>query len=80
MASVEDTSPAAEARYRELLAQAGPMRRLEIFSQLTMASRELALAGIKRESPEASPLELRARLAERLYGSDVRKRLFPEVE
>lgn len=76
---MQDTSPAAEARYRELLARVSPAKRLEMCGRLTVASREMTLAGIRREAPGASPLEVRARLAERLYGVEVRRRLFPSV-
>lgn len=76
---MQDTSPAAEARYRALLAGLSPAKRLEMCGRLTAASREMALAGIRRDDPSASPLEVRARLAERLYGAEVRRRLFPDV-
>ncbi len=74
-----DTSPAAAARYRALLAGLSPVKRLEMCGRLTAASRAMAVAGIRRDDPNASPLEIRARLAERLYGVEVRRRLFPDV-
>lgn len=76
---MQDTSPSAEARYRELLSQTSPEKRLEMCGRLTAASREMARAGIRLEAPDASPLEVRARLAERLYGVEIRRRLFPDV-
>lgn len=76
---MDDTSQEADERYRELLRQAGPVQRLRIVGQLTRASRQMACAGIKRQYPDASPEQVQAHLTERLYGIEVRKRLFPDV-
>jgi hypothetical protein len=77
-AYVNDTSPAALARYFELLREAGPGKRLAICASLTQAVRELAIAGIKAAHPDRQlgPEELREKLAERLYGVDVARRVF----
>ena len=48
---MSDTSPKANARYFELLRQAGPEGRLEICLGLSRATRELAIAGIKQAHP-----------------------------
>jgi hypothetical protein len=78
LTSVSDTSPKANARYFELLRQAGPERRLAICASLSRATRELAIAGIKQAYPDRllSDDELRPRLAERLYGAEVARRVF----
>ena len=75
---VSDTSPKANARYFELLRQAGPERRLQICLALSRATRELAIAGIKLAHPERtlSDDQLRQKLAERLYGVEVARRVF----
>ena len=75
---VSDTSPKASARYFELLRQAGPERRLAICVGLSRATRELAIAGIKQKYPDRalSDAELRQKLAERLYGPEVARRVF----
>jgi len=75
---VRDTSPKANARYFELLRQAGPERRLEICLGLSRATRELAIAGIKQAHPDRTLAddELREKLAERLYGAEVARRVF----
>ena len=75
---MRDTSPKANARYFELLRQAGPERRLAICLGLSRAMRELAIAGIKRSHPDRvlSADELRQKLAERLYGAEVARRVF----
>ena len=43
---------------------------------LTRSVRELAVAGIRAERPELTPRQVQARLAERLYGTAVARRLF----
>lgn len=47
--------------------------------KLSMAVRELALAGIRERHPEASEQEVRVRLAVRLYGREAATRLFGAV-
>ncbi len=76
---MQDTSPAAEKRYFELLAAKSPMERLEITIRLCTVVRKLAEAGIRAQYPDASSDEVRAKLAERLYGRHVAMRLFPTV-
>jgi hypothetical protein len=72
---VLDTDEISGRRYRELLKQAGPARRLEMCAQLTTAAREMALAGLQRERPEASAIEIRRALAACIYGAEVAERL-----
>ena len=75
---VRDTSLKANVRYFDLLRRAGPERRLAICLGLTRATRELAIAGIKRSHPDRvlSDDEIRQKLAERLYGAEVARRVF----
>ena len=79
---VRDTSPKANARYFELLRQAGPARRLEICLGLARATRELAIAGIKQAHPDRllSDHELRRMLAQRLYGAEVARRVLSGLD
>jgi hypothetical protein len=72
---VQDTDEASERRYRELLREAGPTRRLEMCARLSAATREMALAGLRREHPGASPIEMQRALAARMYGASVAERL-----
>jgi len=74
---VEDTSPRATARYFDLLRQAGPAKRLAICASLTAAARELAAAGIRASHPgrDLSAEEIRAKLAARIYGDEVARRM-----
>jgi hypothetical protein len=75
---VQDTSPSGAARYFELLRQAGPAKRLAICAGLTRAARELAIAGIKASHPgrQLTEGELREKLAERIYGAEIARRVF----
>jgi hypothetical protein len=73
---VSDTSPAAQRRYDDLLRQRTPVQRLATAVSLSRAVRTMAVAGIRAAHPNASPREVAAQLAERLYGQEVSKRLF----
>jgi hypothetical protein len=66
-----DTSPEAQRRYFERLAQLTPSARLALMRQSSRMIRQLAEATIRRDHPDASPDEVRARLAVRLYGREV---------
>jgi hypothetical protein len=77
--AVIDTSPAANARYHELLRSMPPERRLEVAMGLTQTVRELALAGIRGRHPQADEHEMRVRLTVRLYGRTAAVRLFGAV-
>ena len=46
---------------------------------LTRAAQVMTRAGIRTRHPGASPRELDARYAVRVYGADVARRLFPEI-
>jgi hypothetical protein len=78
LVSVSDTSAKSTDRYFDLLRQAGPAQRLAICASLTRAVRELAIAGIKASHPghALTGQELREKLAARLYGAEVARRLF----
>jgi hypothetical protein len=76
---IQDTQPAALARYHELLRAQAPYERLARASALTRMVRQLAVAGIKQRHPDASEREVRVRLAVRLYGREAAGRLFGEL-
>jgi hypothetical protein len=75
----QDTSPAASARYHELLRAMPPERRLEAAMRLSRGVRALAIAGIREDHPGIDEDELRVRLTVRLYGRAVAERLFGTV-
>ena len=77
---VQDTSREADGRYFELLRARSPAERAAILAGLNASVRRLAVASIREKHPGASEREVAARLAERLYGIEVRARLFPDVD
>jgi hypothetical protein len=79
-ALVDDTSAKARRRYEELLRATSPAARLAIAVSLSEAARELAMAGIRSAYPGISDREATARLAERMYGAETARRLFPEFD
>ena len=72
-----DTSPAAEARYFELLAERSPVERLAIALRLSTMVRTLAEAAIRADAPALADRAVRNRLADRLYGPEVAEKVFP---
>jgi hypothetical protein len=76
---MQDTSSVALDRYHQLLRAQAPHQRLSQAVALSKMTRELAEAGIQQRFPTASPAEIRIRLAVRLYGADVARRLFGDV-
>lgn len=71
---MRDTRPSALDRYHELLRARSPRERLAQSARLTLAVRELAMAGLRLRHPGASDEELRVRLVVRLYGREAAKR------
>lgn len=69
-----DTTERADEVQFELLRKMTPMQRAEIFTALTLAVQELALAGWRQRFPNATEDELRMRMAvQRLGAETVRK-------
>lgn len=71
-----DTQPEAEQVQLELLRQAPPWRKLELLGQLNQAARTLALSGLRRRYPQATPEELRRCLADLLLGQDLASQVY----
>ena len=71
-----DTRPEAEAVLIGLLRQAPPWRKLIMVGQLNQAVRTLALSGLRTRHPEATPQELRRRLADLLLGPDLAAQVY----
>ena len=80
-----DTRPEAERVQIELLRQAPAWRKLEMVGQLNQTVRTLALSGLRQRHPEATPQELRRRLADLTLGPALAAQVygppgFPEGE
>jgi hypothetical protein len=79
MRIVRDTSPAANARYHELLRAMAPEKRLEAAMKLSQAIRAMAMAGLRESFPQADEHERKVRLTVRLDGREAAARLFGSV-
>ena len=76
-----DTRPEAERVQIELLRQAPAWRKLEMVGQMNRTVRTLALSGLRQRYPQATPEELRRRLADLLFGPALAVRVYgPLVE
>jgi hypothetical protein len=71
-----DTHPEAERVQIELLRQAPAWRKLEMVGQLNQTVRTLALSGLRQRHPEATPQELRRRLADLLLGPNLAAQVY----
>lgn len=74
--AVRDTSLAATRRYYDHLRRLSPQERLECAASLSSAVRELAKIGARMQFPTASPAQIRALVAERMYGRVLAERFF----
>jgi hypothetical protein len=76
MALFSDTRPEAERVLLELLRQAPPYRKLEMVAQMNETVRALALSGLQERYPQATPEELRRRLADVLLGPALAEKVY----
>ena len=67
-------------RYYELLRARTPLARITIAAKQSATVRSLAESAIRAADPQAPAGVVRARLASRLYGTEVTARLFPGVQ
>ncbi len=77
---LSDTRPEAERVQIELLRQAPAWRKLELVGQMNLTVRLLALSGLRQRYPEATPDELRRRLADLLLGPALATRVYGPLE
>ena len=75
-----DTRPEAEAVLIDLLRQAPPWRKLHMVGQLNQTVRTLALSGLRQRYPDATPQELRRRLADLLLGPDLAAQVYGPLQ
>jgi hypothetical protein len=71
-----DTRPEAEQVLFELLRQAPSWRKLEMLGQLNQMAQTLALSGLRQRHPQATPQELRRRLADLLLGTTLAEQVY----
>lgn len=65
---VSDTAPDIEKMRLEAFRQMSPQRKMQLWAQLNEDARAIAMSGLRQRYPNASPAELRRRLAGLLYG------------
>jgi hypothetical protein len=78
-----DTSPTAERVLFTLARQAPPWRKVELMGEMYQTVCDLALSGLRVRFPDASPTELRRRLADILLGAELASRVYgpaPQTE
>lgn len=71
-----DTSPEAEAVLLRLWRETPGWRKWAMAEQLNRTARELALAGLRRRHPDASPALLRRHLADLLLGPELAAQVY----
>jgi len=76
-----DTSADAERVQIEILRAMPSWRKFQLWNDLNMAMRHVALEGLRNRFPSASPAELQRRLATLLLGSDLAAQVYgPEPD
>ncbi len=71
-----DTAPEAERVQIELVRRAPTWRKLHLLAQMNSALRTLALSGLRERYPQATPEELRRRLADLWLGTELAARVY----
>jgi hypothetical protein len=74
-----DTPPGERARYYAMIRRLTPEQRAAKVTSLSRAVRDLARAGIRRERPQASAVEVEIELVSRLYGVETARLLAPHL-
>ncbi|MFQ5401710.1 MAG: hypothetical protein ACE5E7_19190 [Anaerolineae bacterium] len=74
-----DTSPEAETVLFKLWRETPAWRKLEMMESLNQGARQLALMGLRQRFPDASPEELRRRLASIVLGEDLASRVYGPI-
>lgn len=70
-----DTTPEVEAIQFAFYRSAPTWKKLGMMSDLNRSMRTLAMSGLRKRHPNATPEELRYRLAELLYGSEIAEKM-----
>jgi len=74
-----DTSPAAEAVLFKLWRETPAWRKLEMLEGLNRMARQLAVMGLRKRFPDASPEELKRRFATIVLGEDLANRVYGSI-
>ncbi len=79
-AFLSDTHPQAERMQIELLRQAPPWKRLDMYVQLYRAVRDLSYMGLRDRFPNDPPRRLQRRLADLLLGPELAEKAYGPLE
>lgn len=71
-----DTTPEVEAILFQLWRETPAWRKLEMMENLNRTARQLALAGLRRRHPDASPEKLHRLLADMLLGPELAAQVY----
>ena len=71
-----DTTPEVEAVLFQLWRETPAWRKLEMMENLNRTARQLALAGLRRRHPDASPEDLHRLLADMLIGPELATQVY----
>ncbi|MBM4457585.1 MAG: hypothetical protein FJ011_07465 [Chloroflexi bacterium] len=77
---LSDTHPDAERVLIELMREAPAWRKLALVAQMNETVRVLLLSGLRERYPQATPDELRRRLADLLLGPELAARAYGSLE
>lgn len=75
-----DTAAEIEARQARAWGEMTPAQKADLITGLSIAAREMALAGLRDRYPAASARELFLRLAILNLGSELARRAYPEID
>ena len=73
---ISDTSLQTERILFKMMRDMPPWRKLEMVGQLNQAVRDLALIGLRERYPNATPEEIRRRLADMILGSELALKVY----
>lgn len=73
---ISDTSLETERVLFKMMRDMPPWRKLEMVGQLNQAVRDLALIGLRERYPNATPEELRRRLADMILGPELALKVY----
>ncbi len=74
-----DTAPWAEKLQFQFFREASPAQKLRAMIRLNRSARTLSMSGIRKRHPNASDLELRRRLADKVLGPELALRLYGPI-
>lgn len=77
---IDDTTPEAKRRQIEGWRRMKPEQKLALVLQMSANVRRLAFAGVQRRHPHASTREQRLRLAQVLFGEELARAAYPDLD